>query len=122
MPPLFERDIEVIIVGDRAPAECDLNCGVDWSSVQMLALASQQVRDRFGDKVHLEYLDLSAAEGNPRAEVLRQKARSGVLSLPALVINGEVRISGHFDMRMLMDAIDAEIEIRKRGGSGNVGR
>ena len=56
------------------------------------------------------------------AEVLRQKARSGVLSLPALVINGEVRISGHFDMRMLMDAIDAEIEIRKRGGSGDVGR
>jgi len=34
------------------------------------------------------------------------------LPLPLLIINGEPRIPGQFDIRLLLDAIDAEIEIK----------
>jgi hypothetical protein len=34
------------------------------------------------------------------------------LPLPLLIINGEPRISGQFDIRFLLYAIDTEIEIK----------
>ena len=37
---------------------------------------------------------------------------SVLLSLPLLLINGELRISGEFDIRMLLDAIDTKMEIK----------
>ena len=42
---------------------------------------------------------------------LQQRISDGNLSLPLLLINGEPRISGPFDIRMLLDAIEAEIEM-----------
>jgi hypothetical protein len=34
------------------------------------------------------------------------------LSLPLLIIDGQTRISGQFDIRQLIDAINAEVEIK----------
>ncbi len=33
------------------------------------------------------------------------------LSLPLLLVNGQPRVSGEFDIRQLLDAIEVEIEI-----------
>jgi len=110
MQPLNKQDIQVIIVDDSEAEKCEANCGVGWSSAELLTLASQGVKDRFGDRVRLEYVDLSEPVNSHRDLGLPQRIKE--LPLPLLVIDGEPRISGRFDIRMLLDAIEAEIEIR----------
>ena len=39
------------------------------------------------------------------------KVQAGELLLPLLMINGQVRIVGDFDVRMLVDMIDAQGEL-----------
>ena len=104
--------IQIIIVDDSKLEKCDAHCGVDWSSPEVIALASQRIKDRFSGKIKLQYLDLSKPVTKHYALELRQQVRNKKLPLPLLVINGEPRISGQFDIRLLLDAIDAEIEIK----------
>ena len=113
MQSLDKQDIQVIIIDDSKSEECEASCGVDWSSAEPLSLASQRIRDRFGNRVRLEYIDLSKPMNSQRYLDLTQKIKD--MPLPLLVIDGESRISGRFDIRMLLDAIEAEIEIRPEG-------
>ena len=112
MLPLSKHDIEILIVDDRQARSCEVGCGMDWSSAEAVALADQQVKARFGDRVQLEYLDLSQPVIDDHALALQQKIRSASLLPPLLIINDELRISGRFDIRMLLDAIEAEIEMK----------
>ena len=111
MLSLIEHTIQITIIDDSKSNKCDINCGLDWSSAKTIALASQQVKDRFGDKIQLEYLDLSKRATNRHATELKRQVKAENLSLPLLLVNGKTRISGQFDIRLLLDAIDAEMEI-----------
>ena len=104
--------MQITILDDSKGEKCDAHCGVDWSSAEAIALASQRIKDRFGDGIKLQYIDLSKPVINQRALELNQQVRNKNLPLPLLIINGEPRISGQFDIRLLLDAIDAEIEIK----------
>ncbi|MFC1932239.1 DUF1462 family protein [Chloroflexota bacterium] len=106
-----EHDIQIVIVNDSKGEKCDAECGVDWSSAEAVALASQRIEDRFGDEIKLEYIDLSQATDNPFALELSQEIKNKNLSLPLLLINGQPRISGQFDIRQLLDTIEVEIEL-----------
>ena len=112
MLPLVRKNLQITIVDDRKSEKCNAHCGVDWSSAEAIALASQRIKDRFGDEIQLEYLDLSEPVANRRALGLSQMVTGKDLSLPILLINGVIRISGQFDIRQLMDAIDAEMEVK----------
>ena len=116
MTPLARSTIQVTIVYDsrRKSEECEAGCGIDWLSAEATALASQRVEERFGSAVELDYLDLSKARTNHRALELKQAVENKNLPLPLLLINGQTRISGQFDIRLLLDAIDAEIEIKSK--------
>ncbi len=109
---MVKHTVQVTIVDDSKGEKCDAHCGVDWSSVEAITLASQRIKDRFGDKIQLEYLDLSKPIANRHALELFQGTKNNELSLPLLLINGKLRISGQFDIRLLLDAIDAELEIK----------
>ena len=109
---MVKHTIQITIIDDSQGEKCDAHCGADWSSAEAIALANQRIRDRFGDKIELRYLDLSKLMTNHHALPLNQTLRSKNLPLPLLVINGVPRISGQFDIRLLLDAIDAEIEIK----------
>ena len=85
---------------------------MDWSSAEAISLATERIRDQFGDRVELEYLDLSKSVINHRALELSQRIKNENLSLPLLTINGQPRISGQFDIRQLVDAIETEVEIK----------
>jgi hypothetical protein len=111
MPSLTKHTIHVTILDDSRQKECDADCGVDWSAGEAIALASQRIEERFGDKIRLAYLDLSTAATNRDAAEWHEVVKNQNLPLPLLVINGQPRISGQFDTRRLLDAIDAEIEI-----------
>jgi disulfide oxidoreductase YuzD len=108
----IKHAIQVTIVDDSQGVKCDALCGVDWSSTEAVALATERIKDRFGDKVQLKYLDLAKSVTNHRALELSQQVRDKDLSLPLLVIDGQPRISGQFDIRQLMNAIEVEVEIR----------
>ena len=112
MLPLSKHDIEILIVDDRQARRCEVGCGMDWSSAEAIALADQQIKARFGDRVQLKYLDLSQAVTGYLALDLQQRIKNGNLPLPLLLINDEPRISGPFDIRMLLDAVEAEIEMK----------
>ncbi len=102
---------QITILGGSSREECDASCGEDWSSPEVIALARQRIKNGFGDKVRLEYLDLSKATVNRQTLEWSQVIRSKNLAVPLLLINGEPRISGQFDIRQLLDAIEAEMEI-----------
>ena len=108
---MIKHIIQITIVDDSKVEKCDAHCGVDWSSAEVIALASQRIKDRFGDKIQLEYLDLSKPIINHRALELSQQVKDKNLSLPLLVLNGQSRISGQFNIRQLVDAIEVEVEI-----------
>ena len=111
MPSLVKRIIQITIMDESSREKCEAGCGVDWSSPEAIALASQRIKDRFGDKIQLEYLKLSKDMANHDALEWDEVIRSKNLSLPLLLINGQPRISGQFDIRQLLDTIEAEIEI-----------
>jgi len=108
---LIKHTIQINIVDDSSQKECDASCGEDWSSPEAIALVHQRITDRFGDKIQLEYFDLSKGKTNHRALVWSQLIKNKNLSVPLLLINGKPRISGQFDIRQLLDAIEAEMEI-----------
>ena len=112
MPPLIKHIIQITIVDDSKGEKCDAHCGVDWSSAEVIALASSRIKERFGNRIRLNYLDLSKPLTNQDVVELNQKIGKEKLPLPLLVINGQPRISGQFDIHLLLDAIDAEIEIK----------
>ena len=104
--------IQITIVDDSKAKKCEAGCGMDWSSAEVLALASRRIEERFGSGAQLEYINLSKPMTNPHTLELKRKIRNQKLSLPLLVIDGQPRISGQFDIRLLLDAIETELEVR----------
>lgn len=101
----------VEIVDDTSRRDCDADCGTDWSSAEMLALALKQVEQRFGVAASIEYRDLAHSELDTAQAAMRQDIRQQGLSVPLLLINGHLRIAGLFDIRKIIDAIETEMEI-----------
>ncbi len=112
VPPLAKKTIQVTIANGSTSEPCEAHCGIDWSSPEAISLAKEQIKDKFGDGVTLEYLDLTRPTTNRYALELKQEVKDKDLFLPLLMINGRHRISGQFDIRMLVDAIEAEIEMK----------
>jgi len=102
--------MQITVIDDSKAEKCEAHCGIDWSSKEAITLIDQRIKERFGGRVKLEYLDLSKPRTG-RALELNQLVKDENLPLPLLVINGQPRISGQFDIRHLLDAIDAEMEI-----------
>lgn len=107
----IKHTIHISIVDDSKAERCNALCGIDWSSAEAVSVATERIKDRFGDRVQLEYLDLSKPITNHCHLELSQGIRNRSLSLPLLVINGKPRISGQFDIHMLLDAIETEVEV-----------
>ena len=102
--------IRVVVLGGSAPGECEAGCGTDWSAAESISLASERIRERFGQEIDIEYID-AADKTSPVADEWRGKIREKDLSLPLLLLNNRLRISGQFDVRQLLDVIEIELEV-----------
>lgn len=111
MPPSAEPTIQITVLDDRRSEECEAGCGMDWSSPESQTLARQRIKDGFGDRVKIEYLNLSGTEA--RAEMLKWRGviQTGNLALPLLLLDGHLRIAGPFDLRQLIETIEIEAEM-----------
>lgn len=103
--------MQISIIDDSHQEKCGVDCGIDWSSPEAIALARQQIEGRFGNDIELQYLDLSKTTANHDMPEWRQEIKTKNLLLPLLLINDKLRIAGQFDIRQLIDTINAEIEI-----------
>lgn len=106
---MSEPDIQATIVADSRFKPCVAECGMDWSAVGAITLAKMRIKERFGDRAQLDYIDLPQATDSQRIRELKSKIQD--LPLPLLLINGHPRIYGEFDIRRLLDAIEAEMEM-----------
>ena len=104
--------VEINIIDDTSRRDCDIDCGTDWSSPEAVILASQQIKSRFGIEARLEYTDLSRTTPDDRVVQWHQTIRERSLSVPLLLINGHLRVAGQFDTRQIIDAVEAEMELR----------
>ena len=107
----MSEKIEVTIINDPVRQDCEMSCGTDWSSEESLELAEKQVRNRFGDSVQLKYYDLTGKDKDEALIRWGEKIENENLSVPLLVLNGHLRITGIFDIRQMLDVIEAELEI-----------
>ncbi len=101
--------VKVTIVDDSSsPSRCGEGCGTDWSKSESIEVARTQITARFGKIAALEYVDLT---GSAKPAAVR-KIRSTVkgMPLPVLLANGKPRIAGEFDLRQIMDVIEADLE------------
>ena len=108
---MVKNIMQITVVDNSKGEKCDAHCGLDWSSPEAMDFASQRIKDKFGNKVQLEYIDLAKPNTHRRILELEQQVKAKNLTLPLLMINSQPRISGQFDIRMLLDVIEAELEI-----------
>ena len=105
-----DHTIQVTIIDDSNSERCDVECGVDWSSAAAITLADQKIKDKFGDKAPLEYIDLAKAPYSQHVLELMQMVEDR--PLPLLLINGHPRASGQFDIRQILDTVEVDLEIK----------
>lgn len=104
--------LEVLVVEHRLMGKpCAEACGTDWLVEENQKLAQQMVARAFGTAVKLRFVNLAELYAQEANRELMEQVRAQGLTLPALIINSEVKIAGYFDFRMLNDMIDAALEL-----------
>jgi disulfide oxidoreductase YuzD len=108
--PDRSKPISVSVIFDSRSKKCEAACGINWSAASTDSTIEQRVKERFGDTVLLTFIDLATPDSQSAG--LAPRINRENLSVPLLIIDNEVRISGEFDARQLMDAIEAEKELK----------
>lgn len=104
--------MEVVVVEHREMGKpCSEACGTDWLLEENQKLAHEIVERSFGPGVSLRFVNLAEPAAQEANRGLVDQVRAEEMPLPALLINGEVKIAGYFDFRMLNDMIDAAREL-----------
>jgi hypothetical protein len=85
-------------------ALCQHECGLDWSNPEVRTGVAVELIKRFGDCIRIKY---SSTASSPS---------TGARSL--LKINGQVRLTGAFDKREVIEIIETQLEV----GGGSDGR
>ncbi|MDP2920081.1 MAG: hypothetical protein Q8O43_07690 [Dehalococcoidia bacterium] len=96
--------LNIEIVTDKNQPACAENCGTDWSQPEALANVREQLLKLFGNRVRLKHTIVSNAEDHRR----RLGKSPG---FPLLLANGEVRLSGQFDLRQVIDIAQTQLEM-----------
>ncbi|OGO09356.1 MAG: hypothetical protein A2Y61_06795 [Chloroflexi bacterium RBG_13_60_13] len=109
-----QKLIRITIVDDSRGEKCEGRCGLDLSSPEERQDMAELLRKIYGDRVQLDYHDLGdpfpgGVEGLHLPAL--EEAGSDTWQFPLLLVNGRPRISGYFDLRLMQNVIQAEIEM-----------
>ena len=116
MHSLNDVPLSVIIVNDSEIQGCDASCGPDWSLSTSLALLKERIIEKFNDKIVIDYVDISKGENSQQKLEWHRLIEDNNLSVPLLLVDGELRMSGQFDIRQILDVIEAHMEIKRYAG------
>ena len=106
-----QTPIQVTVVDNSQSEKCEGRCGLDFSSPATVEFVTEHLNKLYGDSVKLEYLDLadpSTRSSHPDIVVMLADRD---LPLPLLLVNGNLRISGYFDIYILQNVIQTEMEM-----------
>ena len=107
-----KKPVQVTIINDPLyRQDCDVSCGADWSSMTVLEMARRQLKEKFGDDINLTYMDIAADSADEGIIHWIHTIKQKKLGVPLLIINGQIRIAGNFDIRQMMDVIEVEREM-----------
>jgi len=107
----MSSSIQVTIIDDDKAEKCEGHCGLDFSSPQAVEELSGLLNKLYGEAVELEYLNLAEPSASRLYPEIVGRIRTENLALPLLLINGNLRISGYFDIYLLQNVIQAELEM-----------
>lgn len=80
---------------------------MDWSRPENLKLAAERLQARYGPKVRLDHVDLS----QPGRRPVGVDESDTATPYPRVLIDGRTVIAGDFDLRMLLDVVEAAVEM-----------
>lgn len=103
--------IRVTVLDDTKAEKCEGRCGLDFSSPEAVESVTELLNKLYGEKVQLQYLDLAEPSTSHSHPEIVERVRTENLALPLLLINGNLRISGYFDIYLLQNVIQAEMEM-----------
>ncbi len=101
--------LKVEIVDSSQAEKCEGTCGMNWSLPESVSLAKERLRQKYGKTVSLQYLNLSLPEISEKTKPLAESFPT--LPMPILLINGQPKIWGDFDLRMLLDMVETEMDV-----------
>ncbi|MFC1925179.1 hypothetical protein ACFLW2_00600 [Chloroflexota bacterium] len=107
MPPL----VQVTVIDDAGADKCDAHCGLEFTSPQVVEQVTELLGKIYGETVQLEYIDLAGSSTGGLYPDMIERVMAGGLSLPLLLINGNLRVSGYFDIHLIQSVIQAELEM-----------
>lgn len=107
----WQPSIQVTVFDNSQGEKCEGRCGLDLSAPGALESITELLNKLYGGSVQLEYLDLAEPSISSAHPEIVERVRVESLSLPLLLINGKLRISGYFDIRLLQSAIQIETEM-----------
>ena len=103
--------VQVTIIDDSKSEKCEGHCGLDFSSPKVVEEVAELLNKQYGETVQLEHINLAEpSTSNTHSEII-ERIRTENLVLPLLLINGNLRISGYFDVHLLHNIIQAELEM-----------
>lgn len=104
------------IIDDSRVSRCEGRCGLDLSAPERIRSIADLLKKIYGDAVRLDYYDVCGSSAEGSRLPLPEEVVAGTWSLPLLLVNGKLRISGYFDLRLMQDVIQAEIEMVSETG------
>ena len=107
----MSSSIQVTIIDDAKAEKCEGHCGLDFSTPQAVEEIAGLLNKLYGETVRLEYLNLAEPSTSRSHPEIVERVRTENLALPLLLINGNLRISGYFDIYLLQNVIQAELEM-----------
>ena len=93
--------IHVEIVGADKQASCHTECTIDWSQSEIQIQARNELRKRFGKHIKLDFISMEDAND----KLIHEK------DFPLLLMNDQIRMSGQFDIKKLIEIIETQMEI-----------
>lgn len=78
-----------------------MECGSDWSQADVQSQMKTILQKKFGDQIIIDYYDIQNS-----GQQLKENDK-----FPLLMINNQIRLSGPFDMRQLVDIIETQLEL-----------
>lgn len=103
--------ILVTILHDSRSEGCQAQCGLDCHSEEDIAFTREHLKRRFGPDIELERLDLSDPSVRERNRDLLKQVQAMSIALPAVAINGVIRLSGNLEFRSIAEAVEVHKEV-----------
>lgn len=104
-------DILVTILDDSRAERCHAQCGMSCHTEEDIAFTRDHLKRRFGQDIDVERLDVADPSIRARNENLLRQVESQGIGLPAVAINGVIRLSGNLEFRAIAEAVEVHREV-----------